>query len=150
MTRTASLRESIGDGLKGLDYAVAVIVASAAALAFVVLYNLTNINITERMRELATLKVLGFNDREMSAYVSRENTILTFFGVLLGLVMGKYLHRWLVLTVEIDMAMFGRTVEGMSYVFAVALTILFSLLVNLAAKGRLRKIDMVESLKTVE
>ncbi len=150
VTRTASLRESIGDGLKGLDYAVAVIVASAAALAFVVLYNLTNINITERMRELATLKVLGFNDREMSAYVSRENTILTFFGVLLGLVMGKYLHRWLVLTVEIDMAMFGRTVEGMSYVFAVALTILFSLLVNLAAKGRLRKIDMVESLKTVE
>ena len=115
-----------------------------------VLFNLTNINITERLRELATLKVLGFYDRELGAYVFRENVLLTCFGVLLGLVMGKYLHQWLVLTVEIDMVMFARSARPMSYVYAVVLTILFSLLVNLAARRRLRGIDMVESLKTVE
>jgi len=150
VTRTMTLRESIARGLEGVDYAVIVVVISAAALAFVVLYNLTNINITERLRELATLKVLGFYEGELSAYVYRENIFLTIFGVLLGLVMGKFLHQWLVLTVEIDMAMFGRTAKPMSYLLAVVLTILFSVLVNLVARLRLRKIDMVESLKTVE
>ncbi|HIR85130.1 MAG TPA: ABC transporter permease [Candidatus Galloscillospira excrementavium] len=150
VSRTEELRESIARGLDGVDYAVVVVVVAAAALAFVVLYNLTNINITERLRELATLKVLGFYDRELSAYIYRENVFLTVFGVLLGLVLGKFLHQWLVRTVEIDMAMFGRDVEPMSYVFAVLLTILFSFLVNLAAHRRLKKIDMVESLKTVE
>ena len=150
VSRVDSLKQSVLRGLEGVDYAVIVVVISAAALAFVVLYNLTNINITERLRELATLKVLGFNDREMSQYVSRENVILTFFGILLGLVMGKFLHQWLVLTVEIDMAMFYRKAEPISYFFAAVLTVAFSILVNLAAKRRLKKIDMVESLKTVE
>ncbi len=150
VTRTDALRQSVIRGLQGVDYAVVVVVVAAAALAFVVLYNLTNINITERLRELATLKVLGFTDHEMSAYVYRENIFLTFFGILLGLVMGKYLHRWLVMTVEIDMAMFFRSAEPLSYVLAAVMTVVFSILVNIAAKRRLRKIDMVESLKTVE
>lgn len=150
VSRTDAMRQSVLRGLEGVDYAVIVVVVAAAALAFVVLYNLTNINITERLRELATLKVLGFYDREMSDYVYRENILLTFFGILLGLGMGKYLHRWLVMTVEIDMAMFYRSAKPLSYVLAAILTVVFSALVNLAAKGRLRKIDMVESLKTVE
>lgn len=150
VTRTDALRQSVIRGLQGVDYAVIVVVVAAAALAFVVLYNLTNINITERLRELATLKVLGFTDHEMSDYVYRENIFLTVFGILLGLVMGKYLHRWLVMTVEIDMAMFFRYAEPLSYVLAAILTVVFSFLVNIAAKRRLRKIDMVESLKTVE
>ena len=93
---------------------------------------------------------LGFTDAEMTAYVSRENVFLTLFGIALGLVLGKYLHQWLVLTVEIDIAMFGRTAKPMSYVYSVVLTVLFSVLVNLAAHRKMKKIDMVESLKTVE
>ena len=122
----------------------------AAALAFVVLYNLTNINITERMRELATLKVLGFYDRELSAYVYRENVILTILGTALGMGMGKALHQWLILTVEIDLLMFGRTLRPESYLWAALLTAVFSLLVNLAAHRKLKGRDMVESLKAVE
>ena len=122
----------------------------AAALAFVVLYNLTNINITERMRELAPLKVLGFYDRELSAYVYRENVILTILGTALGMGMGKALHQWLILTVEIDLLMFGRTLRPESYLWAALLTAVFSLLVNLAAHRKLKGLDMVESLKAVE
>ena len=143
-------REIYGSSLESVDYAVVLIIVCAAALAFVVLYNLTNINITERMRELATLKVLGFYDRELSAYIYRENVILTVFGVAMGMVMGKLLHQWLILTVEIDMLMFGRQLSLSSYAYAVVLTVLFSLLVNLAAHRKLKKLDMVESLKTVE
>ena len=143
-------RDTFTSSLESVDYAVILIIVCAAALAFVVLYNLTNINITERMRELATLKVLGFYDRELSAYVYRENVFLTIFGVALGLVMGKLLHQWLILTVEIDLLMFGRTIEPSSYLYAVVLTVIFSLLVNLSARRKLRKLDMVESLKTVE
>ena len=150
IARTSNVKDTVSQGLQGVDYAVIVVVVAAAALAFVVLYNLTNINITERLRELATLKVLGFTDAEMTAYVSRENVFLTLFGIALGLVLGKYLHQWLVLTVEIDIAMFGRTAKPMSYVYSVVLTVLFSVLVNLAAHRKMKKIDMVESLKTVE
>ena len=145
-----TIRESFTDSMSAIDYAVIIIIAAAAALAFVVLYNLTNINITERVRELATLKVLGFYDREISAYVYRENIFLTIFGILLGLVMGRFLHAWLVLTVEIDMVMFGRTAPAYAYLLAAALTALFSVIVNVAAHFRLKKVDMVESLKTTE
>ena len=150
LTRIADTRETFMSSLSTVDYAVFLIIVCAAALAFVVLYNLTNINITERMRELATLKVLGFYDGELSAYVYRENVILTGFGVALGMVLGKLLHQWLILTVEIEQIMFGRVVERASYGYAVLLTVLFSLLVNLAAHWKLKKLDMVESLKTVE
>ena len=150
LTRMEDTREIYGSSLESVDYAVILIIVCAAALAFVVLYNLTNINITERMRELATLKVLGFYDGELSAYIYRENVILTVFGVAMGMVMGKLLHQWLILTVEIDMLMFGRELAFSSYAYAVVLTVIFSLLVNLAAHQKLKKLDMVESLKTVE
>ncbi len=146
----SDIRDTFTSSLESVDYAVILIIVCAAALAFVVLYNLTNINITERMRELATLKVLGFYDGELSAYIYRENVILTVFGVGLGMVMGKFLHQWLILTVEIDLLMFGREISTMSFVYAVILTVIFSLLVNLTARGRLRRLDMVESLKSVE
>ena len=150
LTRAEDTRKTFASSLESVDYAVVLIIVCAAALAFVVLYNLTNINITERMRELATLKVLGFYDRELSAYIYRENVILTIFGVCLGMLMGKLLHQWLILTVEIDLLMFGRVLEPTSYGYAAALTALFSLLINLAAHRKLKKLDMVESLKTVE
>ena len=150
VNRVEDTRSAFASSLESVDYAVVVVIISAAALAFVVLYNLTNINITERMRELATLKVLGFYERELDSYVFRESIWLTMFGVAMGLAMGKLLHQWLVLTVEIDMLMFGRSALPVSYGYAVILTFLFSLLVNQTAKHKLRKIDMVESLKTVE
>ena len=114
------------------------------------MYNLTNINITERVRELATLKVLGFYDREVTAYVYRENAFLTLFGIGLGLVMGRWLHSWMVLTVEVDLVMFGRTAPPYAYGLAAAMTVVFSLVVNLAAHYKLKTVDMVESLKSVE
>ena len=150
VSRNQDTRDTFFKSLESVDYAVILIIVCAAALAFIVLYNLTNINITERLRELATLKVLGFYDRELSAYVYRENLFLTVFGILVGLVMGKFLHQWLILTVEIDRLMFGRTVRPISYLYAVLLTACFSVLVNLAAHRRLKRIDMVESLKTVD
>lgn len=150
LSQVAATREVFTSSLESVDYAVVLIIVCAAVLAFVVLYNLTNINITERMRELATLKVLGFYDGELSAYIYRENVILTVFGVTLGMGMGKLLHQWLVLTVEIDLLMFGRTLALSSYLYAGVLTAVFSLVVNLAAHRKLKKLDMVESLKTVE
>ena len=145
-----TIRDTFTDSMSAVDYAVIIIIIAAAALAFVVLYNLTNINITERVRELATLKVLGFYDRETTAYIYRENIFLTAFGVILGLVMGRFLHAWLVLTVEVDLVMFGRTAPAYAYLLAAGLTVLFSVIVNIAAHFRLKKVDMVESLKTVE
>ena len=150
VSRIQSIRDTFTSSLESVDYAVVLIIVCAAALAFVVLYNLTNINITERLRELATLKVLGFYERELSAYVYRENVFLTVFGVAIGMVMGKFLHQWLVLTVEIDLLMFGRIISPVSYLWAAVLTTIFSLLVNFASRRRLKKIDMVESLKTIE
>lgn len=149
-TRVSALRDNFNDRLASVNYAVVVIITAAAALAFVVLYNLTNINITERVRELATLKVLGFFDGEVSAYVYRENIMLTLFGLAVGLVGGYFLHHWLVMTVEIDMVMFGRVPHTMNYVWAGVLTVVFSVLVNLAAHLKIKRIDMVESLKSIE
>ncbi len=150
LTLITDTRDTFTSSLESIDYAVILIIVCAAALAFVVLLNLTSINITERMRELATLKVLGFYDRELSSYVYRENVFLTIFGVVLGMVLGKLLHQWLVLTVEIDMLMFGRSLSLSSYLWAALLTAAFSLLVNLAAHRKLKDLDMVESLKSVE
>ena len=146
----ATLRDSFTNSMEAIDYAVVIIIVAAAALAFVVLYNLTNINITERTRELATLKVLGFYDKETTAYVYRENIFLTIFGIALGLVLGRFLHSWMVLTVEVDLVMFGRTAPPYAYVLAAVLTVVFSVMVNIAAHFKLKKVNMVESLKTVE
>ena len=145
-----TLRDTFTNSMNAINYAVMIIIIAAAALAFVVLYNLTNINITERMRELATLKVLGFYDGEVTAYVYRENVFLTIFGIALGLFLGRWLHAWMVLTVEVDLVMFGRTAPPYAYVTAAVLTLVFSAAVNIAAHFRLKKVDMVESLKTVE
>lgn len=142
--------DTFSSSMESVDYAVILIIFCAAALAFVVLMNLTNINITERLRELATLKVLGFYNREVSAYIYRENAILTVFGVLAGMVLGKFLHQWLILTVEVDMVMFDRVLDLSSYLWAAVLTVVFSLAVNLTARRKLRDLDMVEALKSVE
>lgn len=147
---TTDLRTSFADTMKSIDYIVVVLIISAGALAFVVLYNLTNINITERQRELATIKVLGFYDREVSAYIYRETAILTLIGTLVGLVFGIFLHQFVVKTAEIDMVMFGRRVSALSYLLSAGLTILFSVLVNLVMYRKLKKIDMVESMKSGE
>ena len=133
-----------------LGYVVALIILSAGLLAFVVLYNLSNINITERTREIATLKVLGFYDGEVSAYIYRENIILTVLGTAMGMGLGVALTRFVVSAAEVDSIMFGRHVYLPSFVMAVVLTFAFSFLVNLIMHFRLRKINMVESMKSVD
>lgn len=142
--------ERVADMLRSMDLIIYVLVIAAGLLAFVVLYNLNNININERRRELATLKVLGFFDPEVSAYVNRENVLLTVIGTGVGVFLGILLHRFVIKTAEIDMLMFGRTIAPKSYVYSVLLTFVFSALVNGAMFFKLRKIDMVESLKSVE
>ena len=147
---TTDLKEQVDNMLGALDSVIAVLIISAGMLAFVVLYNLNNISITERQRELATLKVLGFYNNEVTMYVYRENILLTFLGALFGIVLGKILHRFIIVTVEIESVMFGRNIDLSSFVYAFLLTLLFSLLVNGVMYFKLKKIDMVESLKSVE
>ena len=147
---TSGIKNSFGDTVTSLNYVVLVLIVSAGALAFVVLYNLTNINVAERLREIATIKVLGFYDKEVSAYIFRENVALTLMGTVAGLLGGIWLHRFVITTAEIDTIMFGRTVAPLSYLLSAALTILFAVLVNLAMHFHLKKVDMVESLKSVE
>lgn len=136
--------------LVSLNIVVWVLIISAGALAFVVLYNLNNININERRRELATIKVLGFYNNELAAYVFRENVILTIIGTVFGIFFGILLHRYVIVTVEIDLVMFGRNINPPSYIYSVLLTFLFSAIVNLVMFFKLKKINMVESLKSVE
>ena len=143
-------RDHFHESMKSLDVVVWIIIGAAAALAFLVLFNLTNINVTERVRELATLKVLGFYDGETASYVYRENIILTLMGSALGLLGGKWLHRWLIGTIEMEYMIFGHGLHGRSYLYAVILTVIFSLSVNFFSYFYIRKIDMVESLKSVE
>ena len=142
--------DSIKDMLGSMDIITYVLVVSAALLAFVVLYNLNNINISERIRELATLKVLGFYDKEVSEYVMRENIWLTVIGAILGIFLGKVLHLFVIVTAETDITMFGRTIELGSYILSVLLTFVFSFLINIVMHFKLKKIDMVESMKSVE
>ena len=147
---TSSISSQLNDMLGALDLVIVVIIISAGLLALVVLYNLNNINISERQRELATLKVLGFYDREVSAYMYRENILLTVIGALLGIALGYVLLMYTVQTVEIDDCMFGREVKPLSYLVSFLITCAFSALVNVVMHFRLKKIDMVESLKSVE
>lgn len=141
---------SFKDTVKIMDLVIIVLIVSAGALAFVVLYNLTNVNITERLREIATLKVLGFYDREVSSYVFRENVILSVIGAAVGLLLGTALCMYVIVTAEIDEVMFGRSIHPLSYVWAFLITIVFSLVVNQIMTRVLKKISMVESLKSVE
>ena len=144
------IASQMGDILKSLNLVIIVLIVSAGMLAFVVLYNLNLVNIQERRRELATLKVLGFFDGEVATYVFRENVILTFVGCGVGVAIGNLLHRFIITTVEVEGAMFGRVVSGRSYLYSFLITILFSLMINGVMYFTLKKIDMIDSLKSVE
>lgn len=142
--------ERFSSMMKSMDLIVLVVIVSAAGLAFIVLYNLTNINITERLREIATIKVLGFYENETSAYVFRENLILTFLGALLGLVLGRLLHAFVMGQINIDLITFDTRILPMSYLYSVLLSMVFALLVNRMMKKKIDGINMTESLKSVD
>ena len=150
VTYVHELQENVATMMQALELVVVVLIVAAGMLAFIVLYNLNNINIIERRRELATLKVLGFYDVEVGSYVYRENVLLTALGILAGVVMGIFLHRFVILTVEVDMIMFGRNIAPWSYLYSVLLTCVFAVLINYGMFFKLKKIDMVESLKSAE
>ena len=150
ITFNTASKETFHNTIKNLNYVVLIMIISAGALAFVVLYNLTNVNISERIREIATIKVLGFYDKEVSAYIYRENIILTIIGTVVGLGLGTILHKFIMVTVEIQSMMFGRVIDISSYFIAAVLTIVLSLFVNLAMFYKLRNVKMVESLKSVD
>jgi putative ABC transport system permease protein len=136
--------------ISSMNYIILVLIVSAGLLAFIVLYNLTNINVMERQREIATIKVLGFFNREVSAYIYRETSLLSIIGAIIGIVFGIFMHSYVVETMEVDMVMFGRTIGTMSFIWSIALTVLFSFMVNLVIYQKLKKVDMVESLKSVD
>lgn len=147
---THDIMEQLDNMLSSLNLVIVVLIISAGMLAFVVLYNLNTINITERQRELATLKVLGFYDPEVAVYVFRENILLTFIGAVVGVILGKILHLFIIQTVEVDAAMFGRSIYLPSFIYSLLFTVGFSLLINGIMYFKLKKINMVESLKSVE
>ncbi len=149
-TFISSSIQSFENMLSKIDFIVIVLIICAAILAFVVLYNLTNINISERQREIATIKVLGFYSGEVDAYIFRETFLLSLLGAVCGLFVGIALHRFVVVTVEVSNIMFGRSIYPQSYIYSLALTLLFTVLVCLALRRRLKKINMVESLKSVD
>lgn len=150
VSMNATTQAQVNSMLGNLNVIIAVMILAAGLLAFIVLYNLNNINITERRRELATLKVLGFYPGELAAYVYRENVILTLFGTALGMGLGFVLHWFVMQTVETETVMFGAEMRFTSYLFAILLTIVFAVLVNALMYFRMKKIDMIESLKSVE
>ena len=147
---TSDLHADVADSTDALEIVAIVLIFLACALAFVVLFNLTNINIIERIRELATIKVLGFYNEELSMYIYRENAIVTLMGIILGLFAGVFLHGYVLQAAEIDLLMFPRTILPLSYVYSAALSISFAVFVNLVMNVKLARIDMVESLKNVE
>ena len=146
----SNLTSQIDNMMSSLNYVVIILIVSAGLLAFVVLYNLQNVNISERIRELATIKVLGFYDKEVYSYVARETILLTIIGTILGLIGGYFLNAFILKTCEINMLRFKPTIEPISYIYAIALTTGFSIIVNIATYFALKKIDMIESLKSVE
>ncbi len=147
---THDIEKQLDDMLRSLNLVIVVLIISAGMLAFVVLYNLNTVNIAERKRELATLKVLGFYNMEVAEYVYRENILLTFLGAVVGAVLGRFLHLFIIETVEVDSAMFGRNINMPSYIYSLILTVTFSMLINGVMYFKLKKIDMVESLKSIE
>ena len=150
VTMNSITQQQVDENMDNLKIIVALMIISAALLVFVVLYNLNNINITERKRELATLKVIGFYKDELERYVYRENSILTFIGIVLGMVIGVVLHFFVMHSVETDTTMFGIQIKWYSFLISILLTSVFSAIVNILMSVKLRKIDMVESLKSIE
>lgn len=147
---TSSTRNVFDSTMKNFGLVAIVLIVSAGLLAFVVLYNLANVNISERIRELATIKVLGFYDREVYNYVGRETTILTGIGMFFGILIGKALTVFILKTCELDQIMFGTTIKIQSYIYSLLLTVVFTLLVNITTYFALKKVDMIESLKSIE
>ena len=150
VTYVEELQEDVAVMMQSMELVIVVLIVAAGMLAYIVLYNLNNINIIERRRELATLKVLGFYDMEVANYVYRENVLLTIFGTVAGVFMGLLLHRFIIMTVEVDMMMFGRDIEWPSYIYSILMTFVFAIWINMSMFYKLRKIDMVESLKSAE
>jgi len=148
--KMADIGQDLDDMISALNVVIAALIVCAAALAFIVLFNLVNINITERIRELATIKVLGFRDNEVTSYLYRENAILTVLGIFVGFGIGIILHRFVITTVEIDTMLFGRTIHLPSYIYSAIFTLAFSIIVNIYTHFSLKKINMIESLKSVE
>ncbi len=147
---TSQIESSMKNVMDSIGYVVIILIVSAGLLAFIVLYNLSIINITERMKEIATIKVLGFDDGEVSAYIFRENLILTIIGIIEGLLCGIVLHYIVISIAEVDIIMFGRGITPMSFVYSAALACAFSLFVNVVLHKKLKSVDMVESLKSIE
>ena len=147
---TADSRESFANTMERMNYIVALVIGCAAALAFIVLFNLNNINITERIREIATLKVMGFNRKETGAYVTRENVILVLLGFIVGIPMGILFHRFVMSQITMDMVAYKVQIVYLSYVYSLAMVLLFSTVVNLIMRAKIEKIDMAESLKSAE
>ena len=147
---TADSRDSFAKTTERMNYVIVLIIVSAASLAFIVLFNLNNINITERIREIATLKVMGFNRKETGAYVTRENVILVLLGFLAGIPLGFLLHRYVMAQIAMDMVTYQVHIEPLSFVYALGFVLLFSAVVNLIMRAKIEKIDMAESLKSAE
>lgn len=143
-------RNMIDNMMQSLDYVVALVLVSAAALAFIVLFNLGNINISERVREIATIKVLGFHARETGAYVFRENIILSAMGIVCGLPLGFGLHQFVMNQIQVDMVSFKYVIKPVSYLLTVAIVLLFSIITDLILRRKIARIDMAESLKSIE
>ncbi|MCR4804117.1 MAG: ABC transporter permease [Clostridia bacterium] len=150
VTLAADLRSTIGNLLSSMDYVVVIVLVCSGALAFIVLYNLTNISITERRREIATLKVLGFFQNETAQYVFRENIILTGMAAVCGIPMGMALLRYVMAQVTIKQMYFGCRLEPLSYVLSIVITFVFALLINLVLRRKIDGIDMAESMKAIE
>ena len=147
---TSNVLKTLDDTMNSLNYVVVILIVSAGLLAFVVLYNLSNVNISERIRELATIKVLGFYDREVYSYITRETILLTIIGIILGLIGGYFLNFYIIGTCEIDMLRFVKVIDPLSYLYAILITAVFSIIVNIFTYFALKKIDMISSLKSVE
>ena len=144
------MRDRVSGMMDNMNYIIALIIVCAGSLAFIVLYNLTNINITERIREIATIKVLGFYAKETADYVFRENLILTALGALVGLLLGKWLHQFVMYNIQIDMVSFKTIIKPMSYLLSLIFTFAFAMFVNVIMFFKLEKINMAESLKSIE
>ena len=147
---TTDSRESFAKTMERMNYIIVLVIVCAAALAFIVLFNLNNINITERIREIATLKVMGFNRNETGAYVTRENVILVLLGFIVGIPLGFLLHRYVMAQIAMDMVTYQVHIEPVSYVYSLAFVLAFSTVVNLIMRAKIEKIDMAESLKSAE
>lgn len=150
VTVNADMKVRFSSMMKSLDYVVLLIIGCAGSLAFIVLYNLTNINITERLREIATIKVLGFYRRETASYVFRENLVLTGIGAGVGLIMGRYLHQFVMYNIDIDMIAFDVHIAPLSVLYSIVLTFVFAGIVDWAMNKKLDGINMAESMKSVE